>query len=69
MKGNGELTLQDVLDAMNAGFARLEGRLDQRIDELEHRVNRRFDGLLENLGHPFRDHERRIVALEKAKKR
>jgi hypothetical protein len=62
---NGELTLQDVLDQMNAGFARLE----DRIDGLEVKVDQRFDQMLKNLGHHFRNHEQRITALEKAAKK
>jgi flagellar capping protein FliD len=71
MKGNGETTLKDVVEAiaklgdrMDRGFASVNERIDSvnvRIDG----TNRRIDKLIENTGSHYRALERRLTTLEK----
>ena len=58
MKKNGETTLADVVEAIEA--------LGTRIGTLDAGVNQRLDGVLKLLGGHHRNHERRITALEKS---
>ena len=67
-KKNGQTTLGDVVEAIEKLGDRLDTRIDKlegRIDKLDRGVNSRLDGVLKLLGGYHRDHERRIVALEK----
>ena len=47
-----------------AGFSLVTGRLDHLTDRFDH-LGARFDHLLDFTGDRYRDHERRIVKLER----
>ena len=57
-KGNGKARPfeQQLLEQMTRGFDRLDGRLE--------RITERLDQLVENTGAHWRDHEKRLRAVE-----
>lgn len=71
-----EPTLYDVIDAMQAGFARMENKLEEhdvrfnQIDAELRQVNRRLFNLeigVEDIRDIVQNHEERITKLERKK--
>jgi hypothetical protein len=69
--GNGGSRDESIIDQILLIVKRLDEKIDElgrRIDQTNLRIdqtNLRLDKLLENLGSHFRDHERRLVDVER----
>jgi len=61
----GHTQVIERLDEHDLRFDQLEERFDKRFNRMEHHFNRRFDRLEEQFGGVLKDHERRIVSLER----